>query len=218
MDAGCGTGGVSRELIKSHKFKTLDALDFSRVRLDFALARLIEGKRKVSFIEADLNHTEKLERNYDLIISRFVMHHLINPAKVISNLANNLKKSGELVIIDSDGILFNFYCKDRWVLKILEEIRLKLNVDMYVARKLKVYMSDAGLKKLDSRIIPMHFKGEDLKFEKQQYAERFLAFSPWLECNLGLERSLEFQARYLASFDDDGTEIFYNKFITCGKR
>lgn len=218
LDAGCGTGGVTRHLVQHHRFKSLDAIDFSSERLDFAARNLTSGKNNVNFIQADLNNLEDLNSRYDLIISRFVMHHLENPSSVIANLADCLKPRGELVIVDSDGILFNFYCRDQWVLDVLDEIKNHLHLDMFVARKMKVLMSKAGLSGLDSRMIPMHFKGADLQFEKQQYRERFEAISPWFDSVLGHEKSHDFQNRYLAAFDEPDTEIFYNKFITRGKR
>lgn len=218
LDAGCGTGAVTRHLVQYHSFKSLDAVDFSQERLDFASKSLTGENENINFIQADLNNLENLKCYYDLIISRFVMHHLENPSAVIKSLVNHLKPSGELVIVDSDGILFNFYCRDQWVLNVLDEIKSHLHLDMFVARKMKVLMFKAGLSELDSRIIPMHFKGADLQFEKQQYHERFEAISPWLDSVLGGEKSHDFQKRYLAAFDEPDTEIFYNKFITRGKR
>lgn len=218
LDAGCGTGGVTRHLVQYHSFKSLDAIDFSQERLRFASKSFSKGGKNINFIQADLNNLDNLEGAYNLIISRFVMHHLEDPSSVVTNLANHLKPTGELVIVDSDGILFNFYCRDQWVLSILDEIKSRLRLDMFVARKMKVLMFNAGLRELDSRIIPMHFKGADLQFEKQQYFDRFEAMSSWFDSILGCEKSYDFQRRYLAAFDEPDTEIFYNKFITRGKK
>lgn len=218
LDAGCGTGAVTRFILERHGVRKITAIDFSpeRLNLNEELCRNIKSVTKLEFLQKDLTKDLEFSERYDKILSRFVLHHLSNPFQVIQNLTANLSERGELVIVDSDGIFFNMHSSDEWLQNKLEEIRKSLKIDMYVARKLKSFFCKAGLSRVESRIITMHFKEEDLAFERQQYVERFPAVKALIASILGESDCAKFFERYLLALENNGTELFYSKFICRG--
>lgn len=192
LDAGCGTGAITRYLLEHHSIARITAMDFSELRLsqNKKLSLPISGSTKLEFKCGDLNHTGLEEKTFDAIISRFVMHHLSDPAGAIKHLASLLKVNGKMVVIDSDGILFNTYSSNMWLQSALDKIRAGLTIDMFVGRKLKSYFHQAGLTQVESKIIPMHFINEELSFELEQYRERFSMMKGVLE-----EHPSELQSR-----------------------
>lgn len=219
LDAGCGTGVITRHVLKNFNPKEVTAVDFSQTRLAQAKKFISTSSTTstVNFKQLDMMSEKLEEEQFDLIISRFVMHHLTVPQKAISMLSRALKHGGRLCVIDSDGIMFNMHSKDLWLQKALDKINSSLEIDMFVGRKLKMFMDQSNLTNLESRIIPMHFTGYDLQQEKIQYEERFFALGGLLESILGKD-SVKFVERYLAAFDEPSTELFYNKFVTQGTR
>tara|TARA_R110000868_G_scaffold117600_15_gene312542 strand:+ start:49788 stop:50573 length:786 start_codon:yes stop_codon:yes gene_type:complete len=217
LDAGCGTGVVTRHVLKNFNPKSMSAIDYSETRLAQA-KRLCSSeckKGKAEFKHFDLMNDSLSPNAYDLILSRFVMHHLPKPQIAIDTLSKSLKAKGKLVVIDSDGIMFNIHTDDRWLNRTLDKIKSKLELDMFVGRKLKMFMHHSKLINLESRLIPMHFTGEELKHERDQYQERFFALSDLLGNLLGKESS-KFVEHYLAALEEPATELFYNKFICQG--
>ncbi|MBH47233.1 MAG: hypothetical protein CME71_03580 [Halobacteriovorax sp.] len=217
LDAGCGTGVLTRYVLKKTNPKSMTAIDYSETRLAQA-KKICHSEFKNAqpiFKHFDLMSHTLDENSYDLILSRFVMHHLPNPQVAIDTLARSLKANGKLVIIDSDGILFNIHTEDQWLNTTLNQLKSKLELDMFVGRKLRMYMYHSKLNKLESRIIPMHFTGEELTHEKDQYQERFFALSDLLKDLLG-KNSIKFVEHYLAALEEPTTELFYNKFICQG--
>lgn len=220
LDAGCGTGAVTRFILENHSVKKVTAIDFSNERLAFNenLCKKITSKTKVEFFHRDLTKNLEFTEKFNVILSRFVLHHLSKPDAVVKNLANNLSENGELVVVDSDGIFFNMYSDDEWVQQKLEVIRNAIGVDMFVARKLKSYFHKAGLSKIESRIVTMHFTGDDLAFEREQYRERFQATTTLITNILGKSDTKRFFDRYLECLERPGTELFYSKFICRGRK
>lgn len=220
LDAGCGTGAITRYILEKHNVKKITAIDFSEERLkqNEEFSRKVKNSTELEFLKKDLTSDLGLAHKYDLILSRFVLHHLSNPYKVVENLAQNLEANGELAIIDSDGIFFNMYSDDEWLQQKLETVRKELKVDMFVARKLKSFFFKANLKNVESRIITMHFTGDDLAFERQQYVERFPAVEGVIASILGAKDCQKFFERYLDALEKPGAELFYTKFICRGKK
>lgn len=219
LDAGCGTGAVSRSILQNHRFKKLTGIDFSLARLELAKSYIdFEHNTQVIFQKEDLCNLENFNHQFDVILSRFVMHHLENPKKVIFDLASKLKQGAQMIVIDSDGILFNLFSSDKKLMDDLEKIKQQLKIDLFVGRKLKSYFTQAGLSNIETRIIPMHFTGDDLKHEKEQYIDRFQNIGELFSMILGENGAQEFTKRYIGALDDPSSELFYNKFICRGIR
>ncbi len=220
LDVGCGTGALTREILQRHPRININAVDFSEVRLKQARMYLrSEYIERVKFSYANILTGEGIPSSrFDSVVSRFVLHHLPDPFLAVKNMAAALKPEGRLVVIDSDGIMFNFHCSDMFVMDCLRRLEGGFEFDFMVGRKLRSYFIDAGLSNVTTRLIPMHFVGEDLALEISQYRERFALMMPYLEKVLGEKDARCFTAGYLAALEKGEGELFYNKFVCVGEK
>jgi trans-aconitate 2-methyltransferase len=93
LDAGCGSGRVSAELLKRLPRGRLLAVDGSEAMIAKARERLGEG---VSYLVADLSELE-LEQPVDLIFSTATFHWITDHDRLFERLHAALRPGGRLV-------------------------------------------------------------------------------------------------------------------------
>jgi len=105
LDAGCGTGAYSQEMLRF--VGRIHAVDLSAGMLAVAAAKLEAlGKERIAFHRADLLDLPFEAETFDGIMVNQVLHHLDTPGSgaypnheaVIGSLARKLKPGGVLVI------------------------------------------------------------------------------------------------------------------------
>jgi ArsR family transcriptional regulator len=96
-DLGCGTGPVAEAL--APMVRKVIAVDASEAMLNASRARL-EPFGNVELHCAELEALPLEERRLDAATLVLVLHHLPDPAKVISEVARVLKPGGRLLIVD----------------------------------------------------------------------------------------------------------------------
>ena len=218
LDVGCGTGALTREIVRTNPGVSVQAVDFSEVRLKQAQNYLsTEYKHRVDFGFANILTGEGIKTNeFDCVVSRFVLHHLSNPNVAVKNMSSALKSGGQLVVVDSDGIMFNFYCSDKKLMRLLKIVEENFEYDFMIGRKLRSLFLDVGLKDVGTRMIPMHFVGDSLKLEVSQYYERFNVMMPYFVKVLGEKDAKSLVSSYLLTLERGAGELFYNKFVCSG--
>jgi len=92
LDAGCGTGAMSKILTR---YGTVDSIDFSPDAIDFCKSRGLKNP-----ILRDLNDWQGKNSYYDIIISLDVLYHqaIIDDAEIIRRFYCSLKGGGILII------------------------------------------------------------------------------------------------------------------------
>ncbi|PIP90815.1 MAG: hypothetical protein COW01_12415 [Bdellovibrionales bacterium CG12_big_fil_rev_8_21_14_0_65_38_15] len=219
IDIGCGTGAVSAEILKKNLQVDLTAIDISEIRIQQAKNLLpTYYKDMIKFQCLDLMDDTLPENSFDVVISRFVLHHLEEPLQMLISMKRVLKPGGRLIIIDSDGILHNYFCTDQWLMDCLSRIKEGMKLDMYIGRKLKSYYNYIELENIDVKMIPMHFKNESLTAEVNQYRERFSIMRDFFIDLLGQTDTDNFFSLYLKYLEKDSAELFYNKFVAVGHK
>ncbi|HEX2192793.1 MAG TPA: methyltransferase domain-containing protein [Acidimicrobiales bacterium] len=99
LDAGCGTGRVTGEVLDRLPAARVVALDGSRRMLDEAARRLapaVEAGR-VTFVHADLGRPLPLDGPVDAIVSTATFHWVLDHDALFTNLAAVLRPGGQLV-------------------------------------------------------------------------------------------------------------------------
>lgn len=101
LDAGCGSGRVTEELLGRLPQGRVVALDSSPSMLEQARERLRSANHKVSFVEADLSalepgHLEGLAP-VDAVLSTATFHWVTDHDKLFANLYAVLRPGGQLV-------------------------------------------------------------------------------------------------------------------------
>lgn len=93
LDAGCGSGRVSAELLKRIPDGQLIAVDGSEAMIAKAKERLGEG---VTYVVADLSELE-VEQPVDLIFSTATFHWIVDHDRLFGRLHAALRPAGRLV-------------------------------------------------------------------------------------------------------------------------
>ncbi len=97
--AGCGTGKHVLVTKSMYAFPRIDAVDLCRTSLSYASRKLEElGIEDVNLMQADILDLEKLGKQYDIIESVGVLHHMRDPLEGWRVLCRLLKPGGRMHI------------------------------------------------------------------------------------------------------------------------
>ena len=99
LELGTGTGALALDLLKYFPRATYTGVDFSSKMLELASHRLRKCDKRVTLQNVDLNKVRIVGR-YDLIISLFTIHHIINKKGLFKHLHTLLKPGGCLFYAD----------------------------------------------------------------------------------------------------------------------
>ncbi len=215
LDAGCGSGLLSRYLLEIEKNLQIDACDFSELRIQQA-KNLSKGAKfsKINFIHADLEKLQIRDDTYDLIVSRYVYEHLKDPKVVTSELYRVLKKDGEINIVDFDGVFVNLYSTNERFNQLFTIIKNNFLSDLNIGRKLPAILKQSGFRKITWSVSAEQFSGEDLQMEYKNNKERLRLAKKTLTHLLGnYNLAEEFSKLYLEEMLKEENTLFYNKFI-----
>lgn len=215
LDAGCGSGIVSRYLVNKYKTIDIDACDVSKQRLEQAKSLCAtECDKKINYFDSMLENINSPGSKYDLVLCRFVLEHVESPQSVVDELFRVTKSNGEIILIDGDGVLFNLYSQNRTLNSYLSKFRNHCNFDLFVGRKMPMMLKNAGFVNIQYRVEPMFFPGEQLHLEYRNYVQRFEFINDMLVSIFGSQAEADnFTSLYLSEMLQEGNTLFYNKFI-----
>jgi cyclopropane fatty-acyl-phospholipid synthase-like methyltransferase len=220
LDAGCGSGIVTRYLAECFPEATIKGCDASPDRVREA-EQASKHLKNASYSSQNISNLTFNSNYFDNIVCRFVFEHLGEGTreKVMSELIRCLKPKGTLCVIDIDGLLFNLFPQTPYVSKTLEILQKVLPVDLFMGRKLPHILEKSGLTKLSWRIETVQFQSDLLLEEMEIINQRFMQTRPILTTLLGSEKKVDrFFEEYLSCLKEKGTVLFYNKFIVTGRK
>ena len=210
LDAGCGSGLAARYIKEVFPTLEVEACDSSEARIADAMAE----KSEIYYYHADISELDKLGKFYDLILNRYVAHHLNGKLyqKCLHAFYDSLNVQGQVIIIDADGALINIGTTNKKLIKYLDKIKKHFPGDLQQARKIPSMLKSAGFKDIKYDIEVMNFQGSNRIKEIQQYEQR-LEFSKDMYIFILGNKSeyLNFKELYLNEIKD--SPLFYNKFI-----
>lgn len=214
LDAGCGSGVVSRFLASHFSNASVTGIDGVEARVQ--QARDLNQHGNLEFEISDLRELQDSSR-YDLIVCRYVLEHFSNPQalQVISNFYRALKPGGQIILIDIDGYLLNTMplSSDR-IRKFLNLLSEYSDIDMRVGSKLPAFLKQMHFKEIQWELQTLQFNTPERKErEYKRIQERFEFTLPIMAQLLSSKTEARaFQKEYLESFLNPETVVFYNKF------
>jgi SAM-dependent methyltransferase len=225
LDAGCGTGLLRNYLLHKYPHLYYVGVDQSADRIahhqknkqmEFYQLNL-EDLNSLDFLRGSAHECStfiKAQQGFDTILSRYVMHHLSDAQKLLSNLKKCLKPGGRLVLIDCDGILTNLGTLNTTLLSMLEKINIHFQGKLSAASKLPAELNACGFKDISYDIQTVNFQGISRQEECLQYRQRItFAKHIYIEA-LGSEAEYEkFLELYLSEFSKEHVSMYYSKFI-----
>ncbi len=128
LDVGCGGGNVARQIVDTHA--NIVNMDISLKAIEFALASV--NSPKSSFMQGSLLNIPIEDVSVDIIIAYFVLHHIEDIKKAISEIKRVLKPGGHFICLEPTArvtwfeLWLNFFKIPSWVKNPLNEIYLKM--------------------------------------------------------------------------------------------
>jgi ubiquinone/menaquinone biosynthesis C-methylase UbiE len=221
LDAGCGSGVVTKHLAYNHPEAHIDACDFSEIRIQQS-KKLNEKNSSVEYHVANLANLPFNEECFDAAISRYVYEYLPDPVAVTKEIARVLKPGGKIFLIDLDGIFLNFWTSNKHFNQLLTKLGQNLDFDLHVGRKLPSFLQQAGLKDVQWEVSVHPFTGQELIAERENNRIRLQGAKDKFVSALGsVELYEEFSQLYLQEMDkahDESNVMYFNKFTAWGTK
>jgi SAM-dependent methyltransferase len=214
LDAGCGSGVVTRYLTKQFPAAFAEGCDFSAERVAQARAAAPE----INFTHCDLQKTPFATNSFDVVVSRYVFQHL-SPKKAVSalkELLRILKPNGTLLLIDGDGLFVNLFPQTPAVTNALRALERAGMVDFCVGRKLPSRMQKAGFQNLSWHVNTANHEGAAREAEVQLMRERFVTGAAQFEKVLGAKRAATFAREFLRGLANPAATYFTETFVVSG--
>ena len=211
LDAGCGSGLLGRYLQNKYPMISYSGCDQSLERIIYAKEH---GPSHFNFFQADMYNENFTEEKYDLIITRYVLHHLENPAKVLANLKKRLNPNGRLIIVDVDGLMMNMGTENEYLLASLDKIKHGFMGSLNGGRRWPNLLNELKFSNITYRIDVMDFQKQDRVLEVEQFNQRLEFAKPMLAKILGSDFEFaRFRKEYMAEMARDCVPFFYNRFV-----
>jgi hypothetical protein len=139
---------------------------------------------------------------------------------MVKSLADCLNPGGKIRLIDIDGYMQNIFPQTSLIDECLKIFSRLEQIDLFVGRKLHLYLTQAKLENVTWEIQPVMLNTQDvLDEETALIRERFQNSLKTMAAALGSEsKALLFQTEYLELLTKPGTCLFYNKFIATGEK
>lgn len=220
LDAGCGSGVVSRYIAEQHPKCQIVACDAASGRLAEAEQHSKDFKN-LKFKEANLTELNFEENTFDWIICRYVIEHIHadDRAKAIREVHRCLKPGGTFIAIDFDGLFHNTYPTTERIERGLVKLLAAKEVDLQVGRKMPVEFHQGGFKDVHFEILTKSITPEERLQEVEIIRQRMDNARTFLVKTLGSDAEVDsFKEEYLSVARDPSSVIFYNKFLVTAKK
>ena len=219
LDAGCGGGVLSRYLYKNFERLNINACDYSELRLQQAKKYSTDhGCNNINFFCANLEKIPLADNSMDYIICRYVFEYLPNPTVVTNEFKRILKPNGTVILIDLDGVMLNLHTQNQKFNKLLDKIKSKIEVDLFVGRKLSQFLHHSNFLNV-KRVTTVHdFQGQSLQDEFINNQMRLEMAFPSIESILGTKEAKTLKELYLEEMDKPTSTLFHNKFIVSAQK
>jgi ubiquinone/menaquinone biosynthesis C-methylase UbiE len=169
LDAGCGGGDVALELAaRAGSAGRVVGVDFDEEKLALARAEAVVTGSSVEYRRADVT-TDDLGAGFDVVYTRFLLTHLLDPAAACDRLRGALRPGGAVVVEDidfsgsfshPDNPAYRRYCE------VYVATARARGVDPHIGPRLPALLRDAGFEQVQVStvqpvgVVPEGFEGD----------------------------------------------------------
>lgn len=156
LDAGCGSGAVTRKFALRAKPAKVTGVDFDPIFIESAIAIAAdEGIDNVSYESGNIDDLKYPDESFDLAYCRLVLMHVQDSVKTVEELKRVTRKGGKVAVSDQDDggiIVYPIMPKltDLW--NRYGQWAATQRMDRHIGRKLYSILLQAGLKSV--RVFP----------------------------------------------------------------
>jgi SAM-dependent methyltransferase len=223
LDAGCGTGLLSRGIIDLYPDRCFEihAIDVTESLLDFARqqsSKKSDYQNRIEYRRQDICNL-KIQNFYHKIFSRFVFQHITTRTSQLDaakSLYDALAPGGTLLVIDSYGFFSHMDTKNEWLLNTIQNVEENIPIDMNIGIKLRGLFLDVGVEESEIKVFIDNFKFQtprERELEAHLWQQRFSNAKTILNLALGEEVAIKFGEEYVKEFLNPRTIIHAQKFL-----
>lgn len=146
LEAGCGVGAQTLALVRRNRGAQVTAVDRAQASLAEA-ARRLAGEERVRFVEADIAELPFPAGAFDHVFLCFVLEHLDQPLRVLTELKRVTRPGGTLTVVEGDhgSVLFHpESAAARRAVASLVALQQRAGGDPFVGRRLGPLLEAAG--------------------------------------------------------------------------
>lgn len=221
LDAGCGSGILSRYLAAKFPDANIIGIDASHDRIEKAKVAA-ESFRNISFAQADLRRIPFANNSFDTVFCRYVLHHMPdddgNRVQILRELFRCLKPGGTLISIEPDTMFYNLFPQSEAIERAFAILKSNAPVDLCVGRKTPSLLLKTGFSVQDWSVQTIVSRKELLLQEHDLMKDRFEQLESFLEKTLGCALAKEFRDQFLSALLRPDTIYYCNKVIITGRK
>jgi ubiquinone/menaquinone biosynthesis C-methylase UbiE len=160
LDAGCGTGAVTRRMAAKVSPGEVHGIDIDSLFISEAKKLATnEGIKNIGFELSDVDDLKHDDGTFDVSYCRLVLMHVKNPVKTVTELKRVTKKGGIVAVSDNDdGGVITYpempKMMDMWA-KYGRSAKTR-GEDRYIGRQLFSIFSQVGLSPITIYPLPIH--------------------------------------------------------------
>jgi len=209
LDAGCGSGAISRLIARTYPQADVIGVDVREQYLDFARIRArAENLQNVTFRAADVFDLPFPAATFDVVWTKYLLQWLKEPERALKELKRVTRSGGIIVSCDFAGFAVEHFPATHEFIRQARDVISAL-VDCDIGRKVAAMMISLGLRdvKVETEtdriftVIGRIDAERRWNWEKQLQAAR-----PHLIQIIGSEQGADqFVADFLRNYDDPAT-------------
>jgi SAM-dependent methyltransferase len=152
LEAGCGVGAQTVILAAQSPDALVTSIDISANSLNAAIARThAAGLSNVTFLQADVCSLPFENEEFDHAFVCFVLEHLTEPVRALTEVARVLKTGGTLTAVEGDHGSAYYHPRSREAQRTIEclvELQSRLGGNALIGRELYPLLRRAGFEKV----------------------------------------------------------------------
>ncbi|MGH6680490.1 MAG: class I SAM-dependent methyltransferase [Bradyrhizobium sp.] len=157
LDAGCGSGSMTREIAKAASAAVVVDIDLRDKYTDYARRRAeAEGLRNLTFETGDVRELPFPDGAFDIIWTKYLLQWVAEPVRAMREFARVLKPGGLLVSANFDGFAVTNEPPDPAIQPMTKFVFNGL-VDPFIGRKMAWMCLDCGFIDIDVKVRPTAF-------------------------------------------------------------
>jgi SAM-dependent methyltransferase len=221
LDAGCGSGSMSRLIARSFPQAEVVGVDVQEQYLDFARARgREEGIRNLTFQSGDVFALPFPDASFDLVWSKYLLQWLREPRSALAEMKRVTKPRGFVVSCDYVGFGIEHYPIAPDFEREVHDVMAAL-VDVNIGRKVASFMISLGFRDVSVEMetdTSFTVVGSIDAHRRQNWQTQFQAARPHVARIVGSEAKADaFVDRFLAHYDDPTTCSYTSLYFTRGR-
>jgi SAM-dependent methyltransferase len=222
LDAGCGSGSMSRLIAAHHLDARVTGVDLRADYLAYARQRAAgDGLHNLDFHEGDIFRLPFPAATFDVVWSKYVLQWVKDPQAVIAEFTRVTKPAGLVVCCNFDGFGMTHWPEDPALQPLVERVLPRL-IDPFVGRKLAPLFHAAGLVDVAVDFEPDRLFtviGSIDPARRQNWVEQWAAGRPYVAEILGSEAAADqLSTAFLAYQDRADTSSYAALYFVRGKR